>query len=69
MKFRVIVEHDPEAGSYSAYCPELPGCCSAGDTEQEALANATEAIKLYLEPSEISKKCKGKVCEVEVTLD
>jgi predicted RNase H-like HicB family nuclease len=69
MKFRVIVEHDPETNSYSAYCPELPGCCSAGDTEPEALANATEAIKLYLEPSEISKKCKGKVCEVEVTLD
>ncbi len=69
MKFRVIVEHDPETESYSAVCPELPGCCSAGLTEKEALANVTEAIKLYLEPSEISKECKGKVCEVEVTLD
>ena len=69
MKFRVIVEHDPERGSFSAYCPELPGCSSCGLTEEEAINNATEAIKLYLEPSEISKECKGKVCEVEVTLD
>ena len=69
MKFRVIVEYDPETKSYSAVCPELPGCCSAGDTEEEALANSAEAIKLYLEPSEISKECKGKVCEVEVNLD
>ena len=69
MKFRVIVELDPETGSYSAHCPELPGCCSCGLTEEEALTNAIEAIKLYLEPSEIPKECQGKVCEVEVTLD
>jgi len=69
MKFRVIVEYDPETQSYSAHCPELPGCCSCGATEEEAIVNAGEAIKLYLEPSEISKECKGKVCEVEVSLD
>jgi predicted RNase H-like HicB family nuclease len=69
MKFRVVVEHDPEINSYSAYCPGLPGCCSAGATEEEALANAIEAIKLYLEPTDISKKCKGKICEVEVSLE
>ena len=69
MKFRVIVEHDPETGGYGAYCPELPGCCSAGATEKEALANATEAIKLYLEPTDISKECRGKVCEVEVSIE
>jgi len=51
MTFRIVVEYDPETRSYAAYCPELPGCCSAGDTEEEALANAREAITLYLEPS------------------
>ena len=51
MKFRIVTEYDPETKSYAAYCPELPGCCSAGDTEEEALANAKEAIALYLEPS------------------
>lgn len=29
-----------------------PGCCSAGDTEEEALENAKEAIALYLEPAQ-----------------
>jgi predicted RNase H-like HicB family nuclease len=66
MKFRIIIEYDPETGSYAAYCPELPGCCSAGDTEKEALDNAKEAIALYLEPSPNKKDQKGKVCEVEL---
>ena len=44
MKFRIVIEYDPVTKSYAAYCPELPGCCSAGDTEQEAVENAKEAI-------------------------
>ncbi|MBD0263805.1 MAG: type II toxin-antitoxin system HicB family antitoxin, partial [Tolypothrix sp. Co-bin9] len=35
------------------WCPELPGCVSAGETEQEALENIREAIALYLEPDSI----------------
>jgi predicted RNase H-like HicB family nuclease len=50
MTFRVVLEFDPEARSYSAVCPELPGCASAGDTEEEARANIREAIELYLAP-------------------
>ena len=53
VKFRVILEHDPVAQSYSAVCPELPGCTSAGDTETEARENIEEAIRLYLAPSDI----------------
>ena len=34
------------------YVPSLPGCISEGDTREEALANITEAIELYLEPVE-----------------
>lgn len=67
MKFRVIVEYDPETKSYAAYCPELPGCGSAGDTEEEALENAKEAILLYLEPAPMKLHPEGKVFEVEVT--
>jgi hypothetical protein len=33
VRLRIILEHDPVAESYSAVCPELPGCTSAGDTE------------------------------------
>ena len=53
MKFRVVLEYDSDAGSYSAVCPELPGCASAGDTEEEARHNIEEAIQLYLTPADI----------------
>lgn len=41
-----------------AYCPELKGCHSQGDTLEEALANLREAAELYLEtmkPSELRR--------------
>ena len=53
MKFRVVLEYDPEAESFSAVCPELPGCTSAGETEAEARQGIEEAIQLYLSPAEI----------------
>jgi predicted RNase H-like HicB family nuclease len=66
MKFRIVLEYDPKTKSYAAYCPELPGCCSAGDTENEALQNAREAISLYLEPGSLNLSPDEKVFEVEV---
>ena len=66
MKVRVVVEYDPEVNRYAAYCPELPGCCTAGDTEEEALDNIKEAIALYLEPSPQQLSPEAKVFEVEV---
>ena len=53
MKFRVVLEYDPAAESYSAVCPELPGCASAGETEPEARRYVEEAIRLYLAPSDL----------------
>jgi predicted RNase H-like HicB family nuclease len=50
MKWRVVLERDDESGEWAAWCPELPGCTSAGETEEEALSNIREAIELYLEP-------------------
>ena len=38
----------PEEGGYSVRVPALPGCYSQGDTIAEALANAQEAIELYI---------------------
>ena len=66
MKFRIVTEYDPKTKSYAAYCPELPGCCSAGDTEEETLNNAKEAIALYLEPGSLKLGADEKVFEVEV---
>ncbi len=34
---------------YRAEIPELPGCMSHGDTEEEALQNLQEAFELYME--------------------
>jgi predicted RNase H-like HicB family nuclease len=53
MKFRVVLEYDPVTQSYSAVCPELTGCASAGETEAEARQNMAEAIRLYLAPTDI----------------
>ncbi len=46
-KVNVVIEKD-EYGYY-AYCPELEGCQSQGDSMEEVLKNIKEATKLYLE--------------------
>jgi predicted RNase H-like HicB family nuclease len=43
----VIIEKD-EHGFY-AWCPELKGCQSQGDSLEEAISNIKEAIELYLD--------------------
>ena len=66
MTFRIVLEFDKEADSYSAVCPELPGCASAGLTEEEARTNIEEAIRLYLSPTEISLPVTAKLAEVTI---
>ncbi|WP_019501834.1 type II toxin-antitoxin system HicB family antitoxin [Pseudanabaena sp. PCC 6802] len=53
MKWRVVLEPDPETNDWAVWCPELPGCISAGTTEEEALSNIREAIELYLQPDNL----------------
>jgi predicted RNase H-like HicB family nuclease len=43
----IIIEKDDDG--YYAYCPELKGCQSQGDTIEAAKANIQEAVELYLE--------------------
>ena len=66
LKFRVVLEFDAETGSYSATCPELPGCASAGVTEVEARANIEEAIRLYFTPTTLSLPETAKLAEVTI---
>lgn len=66
MKFRIVLEFDPIAGSFSATCPELPGCATAGDSEEEARRNIEEAIRLYLAPAEIELPRDAKLLEVTI---
>ena len=51
MKYRVLIEQD-EDGMYVAEVPSLPGCISQGQTREEAVENAREAIAAYLESLE-----------------
>ena len=66
MKLRLVVEYDPEIKRWAAFFPELPGCASAGDTEEEAVVNAREALELWLEPSPIPLSAGAKVMEVSL---
>jgi predicted RNase H-like HicB family nuclease len=51
MRYRVLVEPD-EDGIFVVEVPSLPGCVTQGANREEALANAREAIALYLESLE-----------------
>lgn len=66
MHIRVVIEFDPETKSYAAYCPELPGCTSCGDTEEEAQKNIQEAIDLYLEPTPLKLSDKATIRELTI---
>ena len=47
-EFEVVLSPDAEGG-YSVFVPELPSVATQGETREEALAMATEAIEGYLE--------------------
>jgi predicted RNase H-like HicB family nuclease len=44
-----IVEDAGPETAIGVWVPDLPGCFSAGDTVDEAIANAPQAIALYAE--------------------
>ena len=49
LKYRVIVEKDPEDDVYIASVPTLPGCNTFGKTAKEAVEMAKEAAEVYIE--------------------
>ncbi len=48
LKYTIILVLEEEGG-YSVEVPALPGCYTQGETREEAVAMAREAIELYLE--------------------
>jgi antitoxin HicB len=48
MKYRILIEQD-EDNMFVAEVPSLPGCVSQGETRAEAIENAKDAIKGYIE--------------------
>ena len=46
-RFSVVIEKDKDG--YFAFCPELEGCYTQGDTYEEVLENIKDAIRLHVE--------------------
>jgi predicted RNase H-like HicB family nuclease len=44
MSSYIALVHKDEGTSYGVSFPDVPGCISAGDTFEEAVANASEAL-------------------------
>lgn len=71
MQFNVVLE-EAEEGGFNVIVPALDGCFTQGDTEEEALNNAKEAISCYLgglqKLNQIYSKPEYKVYEVDFAL-
>ena len=50
-KYGIIIFWSDEDDAYVADVPELPGCMAHGNTHESALANAKQAIQLWIETS------------------
>jgi predicted RNase H-like HicB family nuclease len=48
-KYEIIIYWDKQDSAYIADIPELPGCSAHGSSYDEALNNAEEAIKLWID--------------------
>ena len=65
MRYKVELIKSDEG--YAVGCPELPGCWSQGETEDEALENIKSAISDYLEVvEEMNQRKETRYVEVGV---
>lgn len=62
-RYTVLLQSDPDEGGYTVTVPALPGCVSEGDTLEEALENAKDAIETLLAYLEE----KGRAIPLETT--
>lgn len=49
--FRIEVIIEPDEIGFHAYCPALKGLHTCGDSKEEALRNAKDAARAYLQSS------------------
>ena len=48
-QYTIILHPDTEEGGYTVTVPALPGCVTQGETLEEAIAMAKDAIRLYVD--------------------
>ncbi len=51
-RYTILLTPDLEEGGYVVHVPALPGCHTQGDTLEEAIANAREAIAAWIKSAE-----------------
>jgi predicted RNase H-like HicB family nuclease len=51
-RYEIIIFWSDEDRAFLADVPELPGCMAHGESHEEALRNAQEAIQLWIETAE-----------------
>ena len=49
IKYEVIIYWSEEDEAFVADVPELPGCAAHGSTQENALVNAQDAIRLWID--------------------
>lgn len=72
MNYTMEVIEDPTEGGFVVSFPELPGCLTCGQTLENALANALDAKKAWLEAAledgeyyELLEHCLGSLEQVK----
>lgn len=67
MKYKITLVESEEG--WAAWCDELPGCCSQGESRVAALENIRGAIQEYLAAQpEIEERFGVRVSHEEVTV-
>jgi predicted RNase H-like HicB family nuclease len=51
-KYEIIIYWSDDDNAFVAEVPELPGCMAHGDSHEAALANAKDAIQLWIDTAE-----------------
>jgi predicted RNase H-like HicB family nuclease len=65
MIYKVALYRSEEG--YSVSVPGLPGCCSQGATEAEALENIADAIREYVEvAAELAAEAEAREVDVAI---
>lgn len=52
MKYYYAIVHKNEGSAFGVSFPDLPGCFSAADSEDDILPNAVQALDLWFEDAE-----------------
>ena len=65
-KYSLVMESGP--AGYSAYVPELPSILVTGESPDELMTRAREAISLYWEVLRAERSTTSELREIEVEL-